>query len=1271
MPSNPTTRPFHRSILAWLLAAAASLLLAACGGGGGGGEEPAVTPPPPPPAANRAPVASFTAAATAVAGDAVALDASSSTDADGDTLVYSWNFGDGIQGGGNRIAHVFATAGSYAVQLTVDDGKGGVNQIARTVTVTAPPAALAQVQTLAIVRGTDGALLQGVTVAVAGGTSTATATTNTQGRATLVTGTGVPTLLKFSKTGYADQFRNASLPASADSGYLEVTMLQREAALTLADAAAGGTLTGKDGAKVTFPPGALVNAAGQPVSGPVQVNMTPVDVGANPAAFPGRFAGLRSTGQQGLLLSYGTVEYVLTAAGSPVQLAPGKKATIEIPVYATLHRDGTPMKAGDTSPLWSLDERTGAWTEEGSGTVVVANTPSGFALRAEVQHFTWWNHDDFDGLPGKPKPKCLVDTNADGVLEDLTDTGHCWHAGTGPEQPPKVAASTGDRKHTLRAQRLADAASTRRIPAFTAWASTPTTGGQVLEIPANLDVTFRSSAKNGTLFGMAVVNLGAGVEQDLPILLRPVAINAGTQAISLPYDANFRADTVGQVDRFTFTATAGATYQVTVAPLPGTTLAGTVQVLTVGGAQVNGGPFSAASGFAGTANATAAGTMTVVVTSTGNTPGAYSIKVTRLATGSTCASPQTLAVPQTLPDFQFPSGLICFNLQLATDDALEILSNQNINAQGTLKLISPSGQVSASDTYGTATFDGMLLRVAIAEAGTWRLEINNSANTIGRIQGLRTAALPVAGTMGNTDTTSYTGPAGAVNARYHVVKATTPNGELAVTLDGKLKNHTVRAWPATQTFGDSGINARVMHTPPGLYPLLGVQRGVGNTSWDYTLSTSLPRDLALDTPLATSLAPGGLYVYRLPGQQGQQLTLAGLASGSANPNFSIFLPETGTQIGVPVAGVLYTLPADGVYTLLVRANTSAASTLSWRVNSVAAAEAVPAGTFERSGTLEMGQLRRYAVPLEARQLLALTLSTPTTYDVSTLMQGITVDGAGLFFSSGSGPGPRSTRTGARFAQGTGTGELWVWNSGDPGAGSYTVGLQSPTPTPATLGALLDLAPSLGQLKTWRFDLAQGGLYLLCTRHNGDAGLAGALDPRVWGPSAVFAGYTGGDISGATAGAEVETIGSLRAGINGLSVMPGSATVTSAQARLVALASATAIATGAAATTGSIAACQRTYHTFNAVVGTAYTVRVTAGFTGSLRVRKVVPNGDVTARIDPPANTGNVGATPVALTAGVERTVSFTIAAGQGGNHVIEVDGDGDAAGSYTVQLSTP
>ena len=357
--------------------------------------------------------------------------------------------------------------------------------------------------------------------------------------------------------------------------------------------------------------------------------------------------------------------------------------------------------------------------------------------------------------------------------------------------------------------------------------------------------------------------------------------------------------------------------------------------------------------------------------------------------------------------------------------------------------------------------------------------------------------------------------------------------------------------------------------------------------------------------------------------------------------------------------------------MLVQANTTAADSLQWRVNSVAAPEAVPAGPFERSGTLEMGQLRRYAVPLDARQLISLGLSTPTAYDVSAQMQGIAADGAAVFFSSGSGPGPRNSSSKASFVQAAGTGELWVWNSGRPDSGSYTVRMQAPTATLATLGTLIDLAPTAGQLKSWRFDVANAGLHLLCTRHNGNINQANELDAKVWGPSAVFAGYTSGDINGAVAGAEVETLGQLRAGVNTLSLLPGSGGVSTATARLVALPAASPISTGAAATNGSLGACQRTFHTFNAVAGTSYTVRVTTGFAGSLRVRKVVPNGDVSARIDPPQNTGNVGGTPLPLVGGVERSVSFTIAAGAGGNHVIEIDGDGDAAGNYTVQLSTP
>jgi hypothetical protein len=59
-----------------------------------------------------------------------------------------------------------------------------------------------------------------------------------------------------------------------------------------------------------------------------------------------------------------------------------------------------------------------------------------------------------------------------------------------------------------------------------------------------------------------------------------------------------------------------------------------------------------------------------------------------------------------------------------------------------------------------------------------------------------------------------------------------------------------------------------------------------------------------------------------------------------------------------------------------------------------------------------------------------------------------------------------------------------------------------------------------------------------------------------------------------------------------------------------------LAVGAGAS-GGIAPCERRYYTFAAVAGQAYTVRVTAAFAGSVRVRLLPPNGDVTARTDPP------------------------------------------------------
>jgi hypothetical protein len=61
---------------------------------------------------------------------------SSATDADGDALTHSWDFGDGATRTGATLAYTFgATSGAKQVRLSVSDGKGGTVTEMRPVTV--------------------------------------------------------------------------------------------------------------------------------------------------------------------------------------------------------------------------------------------------------------------------------------------------------------------------------------------------------------------------------------------------------------------------------------------------------------------------------------------------------------------------------------------------------------------------------------------------------------------------------------------------------------------------------------------------------------------------------------------------------------------------------------------------------------------------------------------------------------------------------------------------------------------------------------------------------------------------------------------------------------------------------------------------------------------------------------------------------------------------------------------------------------------------------
>jgi PKD repeat protein len=89
------------------------------------------------------PSASFTYAwsGTGGVGVPVAFDASASSSPAG-LVSYVWDFGDGTAGSGVGAQHVYSTAGTYAVRLTVTDKKGQTAWTTQNVTVATGPTAL-------------------------------------------------------------------------------------------------------------------------------------------------------------------------------------------------------------------------------------------------------------------------------------------------------------------------------------------------------------------------------------------------------------------------------------------------------------------------------------------------------------------------------------------------------------------------------------------------------------------------------------------------------------------------------------------------------------------------------------------------------------------------------------------------------------------------------------------------------------------------------------------------------------------------------------------------------------------------------------------------------------------------------------------------------------------------------------------------------------------------------------------------------------------------
>ena len=95
---------------------------------------------------NNPPVADAAGPYSGEAGSTlIQFDGSGSSDPDGDAISFAWNFGDGNSATGMMPTHTYAAAGDYAVELVVEDGKGGRDTAVTSAAISAPPANVAPV----------------------------------------------------------------------------------------------------------------------------------------------------------------------------------------------------------------------------------------------------------------------------------------------------------------------------------------------------------------------------------------------------------------------------------------------------------------------------------------------------------------------------------------------------------------------------------------------------------------------------------------------------------------------------------------------------------------------------------------------------------------------------------------------------------------------------------------------------------------------------------------------------------------------------------------------------------------------------------------------------------------------------------------------------------------------------------------------------------------------------------------------------------------------
>lgn len=266
-----------------------------------------------------------------------------------------------------------------------DDDDGGIN----------PPelveGRMEDIALSGIVRDASGTPIEGVSI-VSGSSA---ATTNTDGFFEFdqiqVVSVLNRSVVRFSKAGYFDVVRSMDADDdAADGASWEVVMCKKEnndfTSIKTYSSSSDQTLQAGE-MKIDMPQdGYKVDGTGVGYTGKVKSEMVYLD--PNNERFSemmpgGDLAAVRSDNSSAQLVSYGMTDLNMYAEnGDKLQLKDGSKAKLTFPIPA-----GMGENPPASIPLWSFNEKTGLWEEEGSAAL------QGNVYVGEVAHFSWVNLD--------------------------------------------------------------------------------------------------------------------------------------------------------------------------------------------------------------------------------------------------------------------------------------------------------------------------------------------------------------------------------------------------------------------------------------------------------------------------------------------------------------------------------------------------------------------------------------------------------------------------------------------------------------------------------------------------------------------------------------------------------------------------------------------------------------------------------------------------------------------------------------------------------------